>query len=93
MFFKKNEEVVVDEEAKSLFPGIGDCEFVVRRGRNNRPLMAAFKKLQGSKRKDEAMICDALGRPRRHNIDLDDAKMWNRRYLKRIEKQYALTQK
>lgn len=34
-----------------------------------------------------------MGRPRKHDTDLDEAKFWSKRYLKRVRKQYMVTEK
>lgn len=66
---------------------------VIRRGRCNRHCVNFLKKISLKRKEQEATICDAMGRPRKHDIDLEEAKFWSKRYLKRVRKQYMVTEK
>lgn len=70
-----------------------DFNVVIRRGRCNRHCVNFLKKVSLKRKEQEETVYDAMGRVRKHDIDLDEAKFWSKRYLKRLQKQYMVTEK
>jgi hypothetical protein len=52
-----------------------------------------LRKIPVKRKEQEETIYDAMGRTRKHDFDLDEAKFWSKRYLKRLQKQYMVTEK
>ena len=65
--------------------------FVFRRGRNNRCYLNLFAGLDSKKRKAQDDLNEILGYKRGlQNIDFDESIVWNRRIMKRLQKESVL---